>query len=205
MAVGLRRLTWISRAITHTMRICNHHGLEPWMEKFTEKLLHTIMLKDACINEYWFPLLYKRPYWRTAWRHMKTLYIVFHFGRICSFCITKIVTAAAATEIVAWPRYRFQPSTGSWCWLSGRKAPFLALGSESLVTFSFRSFPSLVLMVASRKTLSRTSKHETCRTRDRSFMRYVHALSQYDKWFLQNFIWTGRQYIDAYCSLNHLK
>ena len=44
-----------SRAVTRTM--CDHHALKP-LEKFTEKPLCTIMKKDACINEYWFPLLY---------------------------------------------------------------------------------------------------------------------------------------------------
>ena len=37
MAVGVRRLTWISRAVTRTMCAHDHHLLEPWMEKFMEK------------------------------------------------------------------------------------------------------------------------------------------------------------------------
>ena len=47
MAVGLRRLTWISRSVTRTMRAHHNHALEPqmekFMEKFMEKLLRTIM------------------------------------------------------------------------------------------------------------------------------------------------------------------
>ena len=73
MAVGLRRLTWISRAVTRTMRTRHHFALAPRMEKLNEKSLRIIMEKDACINEYWFMLLQKQPCWWTAWRHVKTL------------------------------------------------------------------------------------------------------------------------------------
>ena len=43
MAVRLRRLTCISRAVTCTRRAHDHHALEPRMEKFMGILLRTIM------------------------------------------------------------------------------------------------------------------------------------------------------------------
>ena len=49
MAIGLCRMTWISRAVTRTMHVCDYHGLEPRMEKFMEKPLCTIKHKAACI------------------------------------------------------------------------------------------------------------------------------------------------------------
>ena len=39
---GLCRLTWISRAVTHTMH-ARTHALEPQMAKFMEKPLRTMM------------------------------------------------------------------------------------------------------------------------------------------------------------------
>ena len=43
-AIWLRRLTWISRAVTRTIHACDH-VLEPRMEKFMKILLHTINSK----------------------------------------------------------------------------------------------------------------------------------------------------------------
>ena len=37
MAVGLCKLTWISRAVMRTMRARDSHALVPRMEKFMEK------------------------------------------------------------------------------------------------------------------------------------------------------------------------
>ena len=39
MAVGLRRLTWISRAVTRTMRVRDHHAIEPRIENIMGKTI----------------------------------------------------------------------------------------------------------------------------------------------------------------------
>ena len=59
VVITLRRLTWISRAISCTMCTCNHHALEPWMKKFMHNnvkgCLHVNMNIDTFLS--WFVLL----------------------------------------------------------------------------------------------------------------------------------------------------